>query len=963
MVNFSIVSQAHYFNTGYNNPVHNFDKTTAALNPEQQKAVDTTDGPLLVVAGAGTGKTVVIVERIIELIRRGVTPENILALTFTEKAAGEMLERVNIARGNVTLDTTIATFNGFGHEILQSYGSEWGLGTMRLLGETGQLVFLREHFDELGLEYFAPVSNPEGQLQLLASYVSLLKQQVITPDTYHKFVKTLPANDEVEKLEKQKHAELAAFFETYLQLCRQHHVVDYDDQIYLTIQLLRARPNILRQLQERYTHILVDEFQDTNPMQSELINLLAGSTQNVMVVGDDDQSIYGWRGATLANILNFKQLYAGAKEITLIENYRSTQKILNSAYRLIQNNNPDRLEAMNNLDKRLRAQTKDGPDPVIKHFSTLDAELNWVSEDIARRIAAGQEPGSIAVLARRNAGVERMHEVLELNDIAHAVAGLSNDIYRETAVQQLIEALKSVSNPQDDLALFHTLSGPLFSIDSQLLAGVVALARQTHTPVLELLEANEDPTLFTALKTIKEWASQSNQRSVGELAYQMITESGWKQKLYEQAEHDADVFRQVQALSKYFKTLKEFEKITDVASVQSYVTNLETLKAAGTGFEDASLDISDSQVNVLSVHRAKGLEWDTVYIIDCSEGSFPMRTFGGGLQLPTALKASDTAADNHLAEERRLMYVAVTRARQELILTHADTHGSGAPRKASRFLGELLETSLDVIETEAAQTKLELFSPRTNNPSIPLPNSMYTNDRLTLSVSQIATYIRCPQDFYYLYVLRMPLPPNPVTQYGTAIHSAIELLHRGLKNGTPPTLESLLEMVEQNLPTTGYVSKGTRERAHQQAVETTRLLYERILKAEPPIETERPFRASLPDTPLDIIGRIDAVYQLENGVEIRDFKTGTGVKTPEKAKQRATSSDQLALYALAWQLLHDEMPALLTLDFVETGQLGSLKKQPKTLETLKAKLNDMYVQLQNNQYAKGKDHTYCAHPL
>lgn len=933
------------------------------LNEAQQAAVDITDGPALVVAGAGTGKTRVVVERIIRLIENGVLPEHILGLTFTEKAAGEMRDRVSSVSLSAALDTTLATFNGFGNDLLQSYGSEWGWGNFRLLGETGQLVFLRQHLDELKLDYFAPISNPDGQLDILAKYVSLLKQQLVDPETYARHAIAMPSADAADQLEKNKHRELADFYAAYLKLCRDNQVIDYDDQIFLSIQLLKSRPNVLRKLQERYRFILVDEFQDTNPMQSALVDLLAGKNQNLMVVGDDDQSIYGWRGATLANILDFTKRYKNVQEVALIENYRSTQNILDAAYRLIQHNNPERLEVINKLDKRLHAQHHDGPAPAAKHFMNLDAELTWVSEDIAKRLQNGQEPSSIAVLARRSQTVLKVHEMLELHDIAHAVAGITNDMYAQPAVKQLIEGLKAVSDPLDDMALFHTLSGPLFDLEQGVLAELTAIARRQHEHLAIIIKDSENETFQVALQTLETWRSQSADLSVGSLAYMLITDSGWKQQLYERIESDPDVGLQVQALTRFFATLKEFERIADVASVQNYLLSLPALQAGGNDFEDASLDVSESLVNVLSVHRAKGLEWDTVYIVDCTEGSFPLQRRGGGLSVPDELKSVKSQADEHLAEERRLMYVAVTRARRELILSYSDRHGSGSPRRPSRFLEELVPQLPNDIEAEASQTSLELFAPRLNEAAaVALPPTMQVDGKLVLSVSQIVCWLDCPQNFYYQYVLGMPLPEDPSRDYGTAIHSAIETIQQGRRAGSPPTLEAVLQQVQAALPKTGYVSAGSRERAHAQALVTVRRLYKRFMHEPLPLEVEQSFGVAVPDLPLRIVGRIDAVYQLDKGVEIRDFKTSTSVTTPEKAKSRATASQQLTLYALAWRLMHDELPALLTLDYVETGQIGSVRKQPKSLDTLHAKLERMITELQAGKYPPGKDHTYCKHP-
>jgi DNA helicase-2/ATP-dependent DNA helicase PcrA len=434
--------------------------------------------------------------------------------------------------------------------------------------------------------------------------------------------------------------------------------------------------------------------------------------------------------------------------------------------------------------------------------------------------------------------------------------------------------------------------------------------------------------------------------------------------LYEQAEHNVETLTQVQALSKFFKTLKEFERISGVASVQNYLVNLPALMSAGTGFEDASLDISDTLVNVLSVHRAKGLEWDTVYIIDCTEGSFPMqRKFGPSLEVPIELKANHSTADEHMPEERRLMYVAVTRAKHELILTSAAQHSSGAKRKPSRFLSELFGETPATIVTSEAQTSLELFAPRDVSQAIQLPGAMMHNGRIRLSVSQIDCYLRCPQDFYYLHVLQMPVPAAPALKYGSAIHKVIEELHKGVRSNNMPLLDDLLAEVRTNLPMAGYISVRSRERAHAQAEETVRALYEHIPTNPQPIEIEKPFAVDVPGIPLEIIGRIDAVYQTDKGIEIRDFKTGTSANTVDKAKSRTTSSQQLSLYALAWRIMHDEMPALLTLDFVETGQSYSVRKQVKSLDTLTAKLADMVQNLQANTYEPGKEHSRCKHPL
>jgi DNA helicase-2/ATP-dependent DNA helicase PcrA len=939
-------------------------ETNPPLNQQQQAAVQATQGPMLVVAGAGTGKTRVIVERFLRLTSEGVAPEAILALTFTEKAAAEMQDRINLAYGGFGSNLTIATFNSFGDGIVSKFGTEIGLGQSRLLGELGKLVFIRDHLDAFALDYFSPVSSPESQLVTLANFFSALKQQVVDPGKYVLFAESYAVKDEADAFEKKKHLELAHAYNTYLDLCRKQQVIDYDDQLYLSVVLLRRRPNIRKKLQTLHKYILVDEFQDTNPLQSALLRLLVGEEQNIMVVGDDDQSIYGWRGATLANILNFTTVYPRAKEISLIQNYRSTQQILDSAYRLIQYNNPDRLEHSHNLNKQLVSNRKDGPSPQVLSFESFHDELNWVAEDIKKRIQSGQNPASIAMLCRRNHGVQHAHEVLEQEGIAHAVTGLRSSLYKNIAVAQLLEALRAINDPSNNIALFHVLTGPLFYLDTMLLTNYSVEAKKRHESLATCIERDDESLTNKALQKIYEWQKQSRSKRVGQLAYDIMTESGWKQRLYNEAKHDEATAKQVQALSQYFQTLKDFEKVVVIASLQQYIVQLPTIQATNDDIEDVSLTISDTLVNVLSIHRSKGLEWETVYIIDCTEGSLPMVQSRGGLEVPDVLQVQSTA-DNHLAEERRLMYVAVTRAKTELICTYSQTHNHTTKRKPSRFLAELFGEFTS--KTPGVNGRSQITSPHkkaTENQSGSTVLHLTKKGRLTLSVSQVACWLRCPRDFYYKYVLQMPQTEDPSLAYGTLIHQIIQRIHEANKTEAGIELQALMEYTKEHLPMFGYPTKRARERAHTQANATVAFVYKRFINQLPPTKVEQSFTVDIPNSTLTMTGRIDAIYeQSDGGVEIVDYKTGTKVMTDVQAKLRATSSTQLGLYALAWQLLYDTAPTKLTLDFVETNAKGSVKKQLKTLQTLQDKLTNMYKLIMAQQYPEGKDHRYCQHPV
>jgi DNA helicase-2/ATP-dependent DNA helicase PcrA len=263
------------------------------LNQQQQEVVEHTTGPMLVVAGAGTGKTRVIVERIAKLISGSTPPKRILALTFTEKAAAEMLDRANDLTGGYLLDLPVMTFNAYGESLLRRYGADIGLSrNFLLMGDSAQIVFLQEHLDSLGLDYYAPVSRPDGQLGALRDFFSKLKQLVITPDEFKKFADKLPSSDEAEKLEKKKNQELASAYDIYIELCKKSGVIDYDDQIYMCLELFNRRPNVLKVVQESYDFVMVDEFQDTNLMQSKLVDMLVHVSKNLLVVGEAKKWIF-----------------------------------------------------------------------------------------------------------------------------------------------------------------------------------------------------------------------------------------------------------------------------------------------------------------------------------------------------------------------------------------------------------------------------------------------------------------------------------------------------------------------------------------------------------------------------------------------------------------------------------------------------------------------------------------------
>lgn len=342
-----------------------------------------------------------------------------------------------------------------------------------------------------------------------------------------------------------------------------------------------------------------------------------------------------------------------------------------------------------------------------------------------------------------------------------------------------------------------------------------------------------------------------------------------------------------------------------------------------------------------------------------------MRKRSGGIPMPEELVAANfSEADDHIAEERRLMYVALTRSKEDVTLTYALKHHTPTPKKPSRFLAEIEnDTKVFVQEEEENATNDLALLTQTNMPThkLGLPKALYQNNTLRLSVSQIACFLECPLNFYYRYVLNVPEPPNASASYGTAIHGAIEQFNQAVLTGKSVTVDDLHETVQKLWSNAGYLSQEHAEKSRAQALKTIKSFYD-THQNNVPSKIEWPFSVRLEEPGLIIAGRLDAVFESEDFVEIRDYKTSTSVTTEKKAKQRATSSDQLTLYALVWQLLNGSLPNLLTLEFVDTGMIGSIKKTQRGIDGMYAKLQEMVSDIANHNYPPRGEHTFCIHP-
>ncbi|MDD5726620.1 MAG: UvrD-helicase domain-containing protein, partial [Patescibacteria group bacterium] len=461
------------------------------LNDAQKQAVTHESGPLLIVAGAGTGKTTVLTRRYLWLMNeKKLTADGLVALTFTEKAAQEMEDRVLQQLPNGAYEFWIHTFHGFCQRILERHGLEIGIpNTFRILSETDAWILLKRRLDELPLDHYRPLGNPVKFLHALIRHISRAKDEGVTPDRYVEFAENAVLDGDSADIiggERKRLKELADVYAAYQKILRDEGALDFGDVIIETLRLFHERPAILNKYQEQFKYLLIDEFQDTNWAQYELIKLLAGPKRNVTVVGDDDQAIYKFRGASLANILQFKDDYPDAATVALTDNYRSHQTILDIAYKVISNNNPHRLEvslADQGLSKQLKSQItplptligyadsspnarNDGRDVRIEWFASLMQEANWVADDIlARHGAEAKDRGwdRFAILVRSNDEALPFVDALASRNVPFRFFALRG-LYSKPVIVDIMALLKLAVAPNDSTTVWRVLGLPSLKI-------------------------------------------------------------------------------------------------------------------------------------------------------------------------------------------------------------------------------------------------------------------------------------------------------------------------------------------------------------------------------------------------------------------------------------------------------------------------------------------------------------------
>ncbi len=939
------------------------------LNPAQVDAVTHDAGPLLIVAGAGTGKTTVLTRRIAWLIAtRRARPEEILALTFTDKAALEMEERVDVLVPYGYADVRISTFHAFGDWLLRENALEVGLTpAFRVLNRAEQILFLRARLFELPLEHYRPLGDPTRHLDALVGLFGRAKDEDVAPEEYLAHAEALAREAEAEPADPERREraarelELARTYAAYQTLMAREGLVDFGDQIVYVLRLLRTRPYVLAHYQRRFRYILVDEFQDTNHAQFELVRLLAVRRRNVTVVGDDDQAIFRFRGASMANVLGFDRAYPDARRVVLIENYRSGQRLLDAAYRLIRGNDPDRLEVAAAIDKRLVSRLGDGREAVHLHFETMTQEADAVAETIAGLVAAGEHRyGDVAVLVRANNDADPFLRSLNMRGIPWTFSG-NQGLYGRPEVRLLIAFLRVVAHPDDGVSLFSLAASPLYGVPAVDLTRCSTVADRRHRWLFDVLRGLDElpdvregispegaEAIRRLVKDVERYMGLGAELPTGELLYRFLEDSGWLARMSKASGVREEA--EVQNVAKFFRRIQEASAVLRADRVGEFVNHLDALIEAGEDPAVAEAELDVPAVHVLTVHKAKGLEFPVVFVVGLVQGRFPWPHRGEVLELPDALvkhgprpgdlerssasgtrevpAAREANADRHLQEERRLFYVAMTRARERLYLTSARDYGGKRERKASQFVLEALDLPREAARpfktTALEEIRRLAAAPQPGDPAFEAELPAPPGSPLELSHRQVDDYQTCPLKYRYIHLLRVPIRRHHSVVYGEALHRAVEHYLRRRVAGLYTPLADLLEAFEREWRNEGFLTwahEAARQEAGRQAL--SRFWHEEEASGTRPAHVEQEFGFNLPSGggADRVRGRWDRVDEADEGAVIIDYKS-SDVRDPEQADRRAAESLQLAIYALGWREMFGRLPVRVELRFLESGVVG-----------------------------------------
>lgn len=928
-------------------------------NPSQQEAIEHLNGPCLVIAGAGTGKTSVITRRIAHLVINGnINPERILALTFTDKAATEMSERTDTLLPYGQYVSSISTFHSYASNLIQEHGHLLPFErTPTVINEADEISFLRQNVSELPqVKIFKSYSASNDNLSNVIKFINKAKEELLDPQTIISFCedKIQSTDDEAMIQEYELFIDYAHLYEKVQELYLKNGLLSYADLMYYSYDLLNRYPMIHQKEADHWDHILIDEFQDTNTAQNKIIQKIVNKTNNVFVVGDDDQAIYQFRGANIYNILNFKEAYPNTKIITLVDNFRSGQNILDAAYKLIQNNNPERLESTYNIDKRLISHTDLAGVFTIQEHDYGIFEINNIAEKILAQIKRGVEPRDIAILTRSHSLAKSIEPILKKYDIPYNYSSKIKFFHQKT-VRACLAYLRFLAYPQKDYNLFFLLNNEPYEVDSTLLSDLMQKARRINLNLYEIIDQyaqdhNDDLSRYWLF--LKSKLDQPQLSSPSALMTEFIKQQGWYDQMILNKEED-----KCNMLACLFDSMQNWEKIHPIGTLHQYIDHVDYLVETDQDI-DINLGMPDlNAVNLITMHSSKGLEYEIVYLPFLVQTRMPGKN-KKGIAFPEELILTKETKETFISEERRLLYVAMTRAKSELYLSYSNHYEDlKTDSMPSVFLTELdskivqdkkKKKNESSKEEHIANGKAKLT--RVETPNITIKN---ISRNVAMSPSSLEAFETCPQRYYYKHILRIKTEPTTKASFGTSLHATLKQIFDAKLANRQISLEDAYEAC---WITGGYDNKNAEKLAYNDGLNALKdyLTGEEVSKT---LLLEFSFRYKVSQVHV-IEGKIDRVDLIreEDGIK---YVRLIDYKTKDKPDERSKAKKILALgiYVLALEQMGYKVEEV-ELHYVIANEKLTIKVDEKYHNKIEDSLNQLLDELDYSN----KDNTFCAKP-
>jgi DNA helicase-2/ATP-dependent DNA helicase PcrA len=1017
------MNQKDFFNTLYQN-----------LNPEQKQAVDRTEGPVLVIAGPGTGKTQILGARIGKiLLETDTDPGNILCLTFTDAGAITMRKRLLAFIGPDAYKVNIYTFHAFCNDIIQDNLSHFEKNSLDPISELEEIKLLRELVDSFPQNHALKRYRSDAYYEVknLSALFSTMKREGHEPAFVEKkineYLTDIPTRDEyiykrngagfkkgdinrakldeqIERMEKLRAA--VKEFDRYQQLMRDRGRYDYDDMINWVIKAFSGNEDLLRRYQEKYQYVLVDEYQDTSGTQNKVVELLISfwDNPNVFVVGDDDQSIYRFQGANEANMLDFYKTYKkDLLTVVLTRNYRSTQPILDISKQLISRNKGRLIYSMDNLSKELISSNKKisgiADWPRIREYESERAEMISIVSQAEQLVTTGTLPGKIAVIYKENKYGEELLSYFKLKNLP-AYNKRSINLLEDPLIKRILLIIRYLASAHEyevpfngDEMLFEILHAEWFHIPAIEIAALAAEVSQKHysensslrkllndkaaRPSRELFTQDIHPALAAAGKILESLISAVSNKTIQSIIESIYSETGLLTFVMQHPEKR----KKLETLTAFFDFIREETRRQPALSLQDLVNHLDLMEKEEISLSMLEVSGSAEAVNLLTVHGSKGLEFSHVFFAGCNSHQWEKKKKpGGGFHFPDTMFRTEPGEDEEI---RRLFYVAITRAETHLYLSYSRFRNNGKEAEPSVFIEEIRSGfDLPVEKMELSAGDLSDFQflllKGGQPPEMERIETDFINrslEKFQMNVTALNNYLKCPLEFYFKNLIRIPSPKNENTEFGSAVHDALEKLFRNMQdnNNRFPELPFFISSFEKYM--LRHRESFTKEQFARR-MEYGRIVlpayYEKYIHSWNKIVSIEKIISNTSIEGVPVKGKLDKLEFDGKMVNVVDYKTGNPENAKSKIKgpsEKDPAGGDYWRQAVFYKLLVDRSPfgwqvVSTEFDFIEPDNKKNYKKEkivirPDDESFVILQITETWAKIRNHDFYTGCGREDC----